>query len=182
MKMKKIIVIVLLIIAAVNQTKSQVDPHFSQYYAYPLWLNPALTGVFDGSTRINTNYKNQWAGISNGYNTNGLSLDFHQTEKLSIGFNVINQTAGTAGYDYFAAYGSFGYGIAISSDGTQKLHFGLQAGFINRSFDPSKIQLDNQYNPLIGFDPIYQTLKILLLHMQPYLMQVQAYFIMMGTP
>jgi len=137
---------------ALSRAMAQVDPHFSQYYAYPLWLNPALTGVFDGDTRLNTNFKDQWAGISNGYRTGGLSADFRPTEKVGLGLNILNQAAGTAGYNYFTLYGSFGYGIAVSADGTKKLHFGVQAGFINRSFDPSKLQLDDQYNPLLGFD------------------------------
>ncbi len=153
--MKKIAVIiaVLLQVGAASRLKAQIDPHFSQYYAYPLWLNPALTGVIDGDMRINANFKDQWTSIANGYKTSALSMDFRPTDKVGIGFNIIDQAAGNAGYNYFAAYGSFGYGIAISPDGTQKLHFGLQAGFINRSFDPSKLQFDDQYNPISGFDP-----------------------------
>ncbi|OOQ58621.1 PorP/SprF family type IX secretion system membrane protein [Mucilaginibacter pedocola] len=153
--MKKIIliIIVLLQLGAIARLHAQVDPHFSQYYAYPLWLNPALTGVIDGQTRINGNFKEQWSGLPKGYKTGGLSLDTRASDKVGLGFNIINQAAGTAGYNYFAAYGSFGYGIAISGDGTQKLHFGVQAGLINRSFDPTKLQLDNQYIPGGGFDP-----------------------------
>jgi type IX secretion system PorP/SprF family membrane protein len=134
-------------------SNAQIDPHFSQYYANPLWLNPALTGVINGDMRINGNAKNQWTSVPNGYKTGGASIDFKAGEKSALGFNIINQAAGTAGYNYFAAYASYGYGIAVSPDGTQKLHFGLQAGIINRSFDPSKLQFDNQYAPGIGFDP-----------------------------
>ena len=99
--MKKLIVIiaVLLQLGMLNKSIAQVDPHFSQYYAYPLWLNPALTGVFNGDTRVNLNFKNQWASVGNGYNTGGLSADFRPTEKVGLGFNVINQAAGTAGYN-----------------------------------------------------------------------------------
>src|ERR1700739_4984727 len=130
--------------------RAQVDPHFSQYYAYPMWLNPALTGVFNGDTRINFNAKQQWSDIGDGYKTGGLSLDFLPTDKLGLGLNVINQAAGNAGYNYSTAYVSLGDGIAISSDGFQELHFGLQSGVINRSFDPSKLQFDDQYNPITG--------------------------------
>jgi|SRR6185312_5884067 len=144
---------VMLQIFTVSRLMAQVDPHFSQYYAYPLWLNPALTGVMDGDLRLSVNARDQWAGISNGYKTAGLSLDFRPTDKVGIGFNIINQAAGTAGYNYFAGYGSFGYGIAVSADGLQKLHFGVQAGFINRGFDPSSLQFDNQYTTATGFDP-----------------------------
>jgi type IX secretion system PorP/SprF family membrane protein len=152
-KKLQLILFLLLQLGAVNLLKAQVDPHFSQYYANPLWLNPALTGVIDGDIRANANFRNQWATISNPYSTAALSVDFRSTEKVSLGVNILNQAAGTAGYNYFTAYGSFGYGITISKDGFQKLHFGLQAGIINRSFDPSKLQEDNQYNPVLGFDP-----------------------------
>ncbi|AMR30412.1 hypothetical protein A0256_02745 [Mucilaginibacter sp. PAMC 26640] len=153
--MKKIILLLsfILQLGAITGIRAQIDPHFSQYYAYPLWLNPALTGVMDGQTRINANFREQWGGLPKGYKTGGLSMDFKSGDKSALGFNVINQNAGTAGYNYFAAYGSFGYSIAVSADGTQKLHFGVQAGLINRSFDPNKLQLDNQYNPGSGFDP-----------------------------
>jgi type IX secretion system PorP/SprF family membrane protein len=152
-KKTAILIFVIAQFGLVTGLKAQVDPHFSQYYAYPLWLNPALTGVFNGTSRLNLNARDQWAGVGNGYKTTGLSADFNPTEKVGLGLNIINQAAGTAGYNYFAAYGSFGYGVSVSPDGTKKLHFGVQAGFINRGFDPSKLQLDDQYNPATGFDP-----------------------------
>jgi len=144
---------VLLQLVIVSQVKAQVDPHFSQYYAYPLWLNPALTGVIDGNARITANYKNQWATINHAYQTTALSADFRPTEQVGLGFNVLDQSAGSAGFNYLAAYGSFGYGITVSADGYQQLHFGVQAGLINRNFDVNHLQLDDQYNPLTGFDP-----------------------------
>lgn len=153
--MKRIIIAlaVLLQLVIVSQVKAQIDPHFSQYYAYPLWLNPALTGVMDGDARIMANYKNQWATIDHAYQTAAISADFRTTEKVSVGFNVIDQSAGSVGFNYLAAYGLFGYGITVSSDGYQKLHFGLQAGLINRNFDTNNLQFDDQYNSLTGFDP-----------------------------
>ncbi len=153
--MRKLIITlaVLLQVVIVSRLHAQVDPHFSQYYAYPLWLNPALTGVIDGDSRLTANYKSQWQSISNAYQTAALSGDFRATDKVGVGFNVIDQKAGSAGYNYLAAYGSFGYGIALNGDGTQHLHFGLQAGFISRNFDVGKLQFDDQYNPLTGFDP-----------------------------
>ena len=158
--MKKLLFIVSIILCGSSALKGQVDPHFSQYYAYPMWLNPALTGVFDGDMRINLNAKQQWSGLGGGYNTAGVSMDFLPAEKLAIGINILDQAAGTAGYNYFTGYGSIGYGIAVSEDGMKKLHFGLQAGVINRSFDPSKLQLDDQWNPITGFDagsPSFET-------------------------
>ena len=136
-----------------GRANAQIDPHFSQIYAYPLWLNPALTGVFDGDARFTANFKDQWTGITNGYQTGAVSADYKATEKVSLGLNLINQVAGSANFNYLAAYGTFGYGIAVSGDGTKKLHFGLQVGFIDRSFNAGMLQFDDQYNPLIGYDP-----------------------------
>jgi type IX secretion system PorP/SprF family membrane protein len=149
-----LILSVLLQITALCNVKAQVDPHFSQYYANPLWLNPALTGVIDGGNmRVNSNFKDQWAGISNGFKTGSLSMDFQPYNQVGIGLSFLNQAAGTAGYNYFTANISFSYTITVSDDGFKRVHFGVQAGAIDRSFDPNKLQLDDQYNPATGFDP-----------------------------
>ena len=56
----KFLILLMLSILTLNKTKGQVDPHFSQYYVYPSWLNPALTGAFDGDYRVSGIYRNQW--------------------------------------------------------------------------------------------------------------------------
>lgn len=150
--MKKII-IVALIISWASQLKAQIDPHFSQYYAYPLYLNPALTGVFNGDLRVTGNFKNQYPEVNNAYQTGALSIDGRPTDKIGVGLNLLDQQSGGMGFNYFTAYGSFSYGITVSNDGYGKLNFGVQAGVINRSFNPSGAQYGNQYNPVTGFDP-----------------------------
>src|SRR5665647_1820207 len=55
---------------------SAQDPHFSQFFASPLTLNPALTGKFDGTLRVAGNYRNQWPAFNNVYTTSTLSVDF----------------------------------------------------------------------------------------------------------
>jgi type IX secretion system PorP/SprF family membrane protein len=154
MKKTSLIISLLLQIVIVGNLKAQIDPHFSQYYAYPLWLNPALTGVINGDSRVNANFKSQYATVNNAYVTTALSADFRTSKNLSLGLNILDQKAGDAGYNYFSGYGTLSYGISVSNDGFKRLSFGLQAGIINRSFDPSKLQLGNQYNPITGgFDP-----------------------------
>lgn len=142
----------LLLVGATSRLKAQVDPHFSQYYAYPLWLNPALTGVMNGDLRVAGNYKNQWANVGSGYKTGALSVDGRPTDQVGVGLTILNQAAGDAGFNYFTAYGAFSYSIQVSDDANQKISFGLQAGMINRSFDMNKLQFGSQYNPTIGYD------------------------------
>jgi hypothetical protein len=51
------------------------DPHYSQFFASPLTLNPANTGNFNGSLRVATNIRNQLSEFQNAYSTKTISLD-----------------------------------------------------------------------------------------------------------
>lgn len=132
---------------------AQVDPHFSQYYANPLWLNPALTGVINADIRVNANYKSQWASVNNAYQTAAVSADFRPSDKIGLGVAILNQSAGSDSYNHFSGYGAFSYGVPVSSDGNKRLTFGLQAGVINRSFDMNSLQFGTQFVTGDGFNP-----------------------------
>jgi hypothetical protein len=49
--MKKLLLTLLLFTSIVSVSLAQ-DPNFSQFFASPLTLNPALTGKFDGIFRV----------------------------------------------------------------------------------------------------------------------------------
>lgn len=132
---------------------AQIDPHFSQYYAHPLWLNPALTGVTDGEYRVSLNAKQQWGSISNSFLTGGASFDMAPVKNLAFGAMVLNQNAGDISYNHLSALVSGAYRIHFGRAGLNMINFGLQAGILNKSFNPSKITLGSQYNPVTGYDP-----------------------------
>src|SRR3954462_7934254 len=67
-------------LATVVKVEAQ-DPHFSQFFASPLTLNPALTGKFDGSIRVAGNYRNQWPTINRAFTTSTVSVDFPSLAK-----------------------------------------------------------------------------------------------------
>lgn len=137
-----------------SSAKAQVDPHFSQYYAYPLWLNPALAGVIDGDYRLTGNYRNQWANFGSPYSTAGVSFDAATEKNVGLGITALNMSAGEAGFNYFTAMATVSYsGVKMGQNGTTRLVAGIQAGMINRRIDQSKLQLGSQYNPVMGFDP-----------------------------
>ena len=66
--------------------KSQ-DAEFSQFYANPLYLNPALAGAEDYH-RAAINYRNQWPGLNKGFVTYNASYD-QFIEKLHGGVGVL---------------------------------------------------------------------------------------------
>ena len=145
--------ILILMIIYGKEVGAQVDPHFSQYYVYPSWLNPALTGIFDGDYRVSGIYRNQWNSIAP-FSTPGASIEVTTNNNLNFGVSILNQTVKSGGYNYLTAYGSASYtGVKFGVAGNQRLVFGLQAGIINRRFDQSKFTTGNQWNPITGYNP-----------------------------
>src|SRR5579863_1305275 len=66
MKHMKVRLYSILFLAFWGLTMNAQDFHFSQFYASPLTLNPALTGNFNGFYRITGIYRNQWPGLTQG--------------------------------------------------------------------------------------------------------------------
>lgn len=130
-----------------NNAKAQVDPHFSQYYIYPQWLNPALTGVMDGDYRVAGIYRSQWANIDNGFSTIGAAAELATSKDINVGVGMFQQTAGTGGYKYFTPNVSIAYtGVKFGKQGYQHISFGLQVGMIDKRFDPSKFKFGDQWD------------------------------------
>jgi type IX secretion system PorP/SprF family membrane protein len=131
---------------ACNGLKAQVDPHFSQYYVYPAWLNPALTGAFDGSYRVSGIYRSQWGNISTPFSTPGFAVDVTTANNVNFGASVLKQTAGNGGYSYTTAYGNVAYtGVRFGRGEMQRVVFGIQAGMIDRRFDANKLTFGDQW-------------------------------------
>ncbi len=145
----------LFVLCGLNSRKAtaQVDPHFSQYYAYPLWLNPGLTGVMDGDFRLTANYKRQWATITDPYQTEALSFDTYPTKNIAFGGTILNQSAGDGGWNYLNVLGSAAYHAILDRRKMNVISIGVEAGIINRHFDRSKLKFGEQWNPVTGYDP-----------------------------
>lgn len=142
-------------LGAATITHAQTDPHFSQYYAYPLWLNPALTGAIDGDYRVTAIYRDQWGSTGAPFRTPGVSADIVTNKNVSLGINIMNQSTGSGGYNYLNGYASMSYtGIRFGKDGNQHIALGISLGMINRHFDQSKFKTGENFNPATGaYDP-----------------------------
>src|SRR5678815_5617643 len=55
---------------------SAQDPQFSQFYAAPLYLNPAFAGSTNQG-RAGVNYRNQWPAIDANFTTLSAFADFY---------------------------------------------------------------------------------------------------------
>ena len=69
--MRKILGTVITVCALIVSVSAQ-DAYFTQFYANPLELNPALTGAVEGTYRVSLSYRDQWSGlVDNPYKTFG---------------------------------------------------------------------------------------------------------------
>ena len=136
----------------VQPLKAQ-DPHFSQFYANPVYLNPAYAGAFV-CPRIVTNFRHQWPALSGKYTTYGASYDQH-FEAISGGIGVLflGDRAGTGTITTNAISVIYSFKADLSRKVAMRL--ALQATFQQKSVDFSKALFGDMIDPKFGF--VYQT-------------------------
>jgi type IX secretion system PorP/SprF family membrane protein len=133
-----------------TQTVFSQDFHLSQYDAPPLFLNPAMTGMFDGQYRIHAHYRTQWkAFTTKPYTTTGISFDMPY-RKFGVGLQIMNGHAGAGDYNAFSALASIGYDVVLDSKKNHHLALGIQGGILQKSVDLNKLTFGAQYTPVNG--------------------------------
>jgi type IX secretion system PorP/SprF family membrane protein len=154
--MKKLLFSLLVCVALVNVSNAQ-DPNFSQFFASPLTLNPALTGKFDGVYRVAGNYRNQWPTINNAFVTKTASIDFGilknripETDQFGVGFMGFTDRAGNGVLTTNYAALSFAYHKGLDENGLHQIGAGFQGTFVNKRLDVTKVVFEDQLTPL-GF-------------------------------
>ena len=156
MKLRTTLIIFLSFLFLVVQDSKAQDPRFSQFYASPLQLNPAMIGVFEGQMRFALNYRDQWSSIlgSVPFRTVAASFDMRKHvaggDYASFGVSILQDQAGTSrfqqtkaniGVSYLKRLAGGGYG-----NNDQYLIAGAQFGGGQYSLDYSKLWFSRQYN------------------------------------
>lgn len=136
-----------------QRTAAQTDPHFTQNYTYPTYINPAMVGQGDGDIRTSAIYRSQWGSVGNPYRTTGLAADTRTGHNIALGLNLLDQSAGDAGFNYLSAAASFAYtGVRFGKDENHHVILAIQAGILNRSVDETKFKWGDQWNPITGYN------------------------------
>lgn len=134
------------------------DFHYSQFTYAPLHLNPGLTGVFAGDTRITTNYRSQWNQVPVAYRTFTVTADHKYTcgnDKpgfLASGIALNYDYAGDSRLSRadVGLYGSYTRPLNEHSF----LTGGLNLGVGQRRFRTEDLRFDQQFDTGIGeFNP-----------------------------
>lgn len=124
------------------------DPEFSQYYAAPLYLNPAFAGT-SVDHRFIANYRNQWPNISQAFETYAFSYDYNLDQLNSgLGFLLMADRAGSANLK--STQFNFQYAYKVKLSDKMILSSGLNFGLGSRTIDFNKLvfyqQLDFSQN------------------------------------
>jgi type IX secretion system PorP/SprF family membrane protein len=138
-----------------NEVRAQ-DPQFTQFYANPLYLNPAFAGTAR-CPRICINYRNQWPAISGTFVTYSASYDQHIDGMAGgIGLLVTNDRAGKGTLNTTNVSGIYSYQLNLTREFSMK--FGIQATYAQKSVDWSKLTFGDMIDPRTGF--VYSTNEI----------------------
>jgi type IX secretion system PorP/SprF family membrane protein len=147
--MRKLSCFVLLLCASLFA--SAQDPNFSQFFASPLTLNPALTGKFDGQYRVAGNFRNQWPSINNAYTTATVSFDagilknrIPEVDQFGVGvMGFTDRSAnGALQYNYLAL--STAYHKSLDEDGYNQIGAGFQGTYVSKQLNTSSLKFGDQ--------------------------------------
>jgi type IX secretion system PorP/SprF family membrane protein len=118
------------------------DIHFTQFFAAPVYLNPAFTGA-NVCSRTTLIYRNQWPEVNKAYQTYLLSFDHYiQRSKLGLGLICAVDDAGSGGLRTTIVSSSFAYEIKIKR--TMGIRFGVQPGVMIKSINFDKLIFGDQ--------------------------------------
>lgn len=139
------------------------DPQFTQFYAAPMYLNPAFTGV-TYEHRFVANYRNQWTGISKAYQTFMAAYDYNMSSvKSGLGIIAMQDRAGTAGLTHTQFGVNYAYHTNLNKFTEMRAGIGISYNNLHIDFNKltfndqlatgSSVSLDaNKYEPLNYMD------------------------------
>ena len=124
-----------------NYAQAQ-DQQYTQFYANPMYLNPAFAGTSIQS-RVAMSYRNQWPALPKAFVSYNVAFDHFVSEINSgVALTVQHDKAGTGGLSYTSAALHYAYEINI----TRKISVrpALNIGFGSNFLDVSKLTFSDQ--------------------------------------
>lgn len=140
------------------------DIHFSQFYASPLTLNPALTGNFNGFYRITGIYRNQYPGLTENkpaFSTPSVSADLSllreklKTGALGVGLVFINDQQNGKTFNQNQILLSLAYNMTFGKNQVVQLGVGLQGGLAMTKMDFSNFKFNDGFNADLSYNNSY---------------------------
>jgi type IX secretion system PorP/SprF family membrane protein len=152
--MKKILFFLVFAFACVKMYAQ--DAHFTQHYATPTYITPAMTGIFDGRIRGTLAYRSQWSSfLATPFNTFAATFDVRvpignkaEEHFLGVGLDLYSDKLGGNSYTSTDAMSISGaYHRSLDAKGDNSLSVGLRIGFAQRSINYEGLTFEDQFDP-----------------------------------
>ena len=138
--MKRIIYILTILLTTAGV--SAQDLQLTQFYAAPLYLNPAFSGA-NSDSRVATSFRNQWAALPGTYKSFLISYDHYLHEyKSGLGGIIISDKSGTQGLSNNMIGLSYAYDYRIHRLWSASI--GIRGGYCWRSLDYDRLLFGDQ--------------------------------------
>lgn len=152
--MKNITILFLMLFSVfLMENANAQDAQFTQFYANPLYLNPAFAGTAR-CPRFCLNYRNEWPGLNKTYITTSASYDQH-IDAISggLGLLVVQDRAGNGTLTTLDASLIYSYHLKVTREFS--INFGLQGTYHQKTLDWTKLTFGDMIDRRRGF--VYNT-------------------------
>ncbi|MDG2455221.1 MAG: type IX secretion system membrane protein PorP/SprF [Bacteroidia bacterium] len=151
--MRKIKTTIFLMMSVVASLHVQAqDPEFTQFYAAPVYTNPAMagTGACGGGGRAVLNYRNQWPSLPGTFITTSASYDQH-FDKIGGGVSlmILDDRAGEGLLRSQSVSAGYAFQLPVTRKFTMR--FGIEGQYGQRSIDWERLRFEDQIDPSAGF-------------------------------
>ena len=120
------------------------DIQYSQYYANPMYLNPAFTGS-TGLTRVGVNFRNQWPAMDASFVAYTAYFD-HYEGRINSGFGLIIQGAQESFTQTSLNEIGLTYSYRLKLNEKNYIQAGIQGSFVARDALFDRVILGTQLN------------------------------------
>ena len=150
------IYVTLLFCLGLSATASAQDYHFSQFFAAPLSLNPALTGLFPGTYRVALTNRTQWGQtLETPFSTTAFSADFRYfvnprkrryKDAFGVGVNFASDRLSEFNYNVNQIMVSGAFHKALDPKNNQSLSLGFQLGVVQRNVSYDQLTFEDSFD------------------------------------
>ena len=144
----------ILLLAGATECLGQ-DPHFSQFFMAPHFVNPANVGTQYGSWTMMGNFRQQWGNAGTLFQTQTLAAEAKLTgleddmNTLAFGMSFMNDQSMMGSFRSNYASATVAYHIQLADN--HRLGAGFQGSYCNRRIDFSNLSFGQQFTG-DGFD------------------------------
>lgn len=148
-KLQKILLVAVLILFAGQGVKAQ-DVVFSQFYANPLYMNPAFAGS-KICPRVSLNFRNQWPALVSAFTTVSASYDqYIESLHGGVGAMLFTDRQGDHGA-LSTSMADVMYAFRFQAGREVWVNAALQAGVVNTSLDWENLRFPDMIDRVNGF-------------------------------